>query len=963
MVHLCVSITIVKSENISASITEIVRMARESAKDFSVATWVLVPDRFTLECEKLLLSGVPCLLNTRVITFSMLFNIISTELGFASGILDKTKAVLYMWRAISDVESELCWYRGMARHYSFAEKMFNTINQLTSSMVDFERLESNSTHELTRRKMHDISLIQKRYKELIGEVIDGSGMLEFLIASLRHSKLIKNVKIFVCGFDHLSLQRLAVLEQIFLNCKNVNVGVQSESEADFQISEILFKNRLGNKKILSEFKNFKQIPVVSGHKNVNDEASFVANKVRGLLNSGVHPNDIAVVLCDYENTCNIYEEVFLQCGIDVNMDVGIDLGSAPLSRYLRDLISLSIHDSVENFLSVVKSGFVDISRGDLFVLENLCLKNNFGLLRVDGFEDLKNIVKCLSSSGSVGEICSLLLTTMNSGRHSVTPTQGEKTFIDMVSDKIEKLLNTISESLGCVNMSLRDFRTLFETLCGATKVSMVPTFANRVLVANTKEYQPHFAKHVVIANICEGTFPVITSDVDILTEIDIKTMKIVIEPSATMQNNRARTHVWNILDSALESLCVCYVSTSIVGEEVLCGDIIESLLKSGCTEEKNSHRVLNSEWVAKRYVLESIGNGRAFLDAVYYNSVLDAIDMPSLSITDLGRNENNIGCGKELFSQMGDAKIGLLGVTQIENYYTCPYMHFLGRGLRVRPRDRYKISPNIIGSIIHKIVEEFTFDLIEFENSEKKVVREVLKIVDEVLHLKEFSWFANDENHRPLVEGLRSESMAICSRIKSYIDKGSYRPKFIEKELSNDIVRGFADRIDVAMIDGKEYALVIDYKTGSVVDFKMKNLYMGTKLQLPLYLRLLKDEGYKIGGGLYFHLKSGFSKSGVMKGLVLDSEENAIAIDAGLATDGYKSDIVPIRRSSKGVVGGGNSEDEIRGLMSYADLMSKQAKMQIEDGVILKSSADKKACGYCVNSTMCMFKDKIRIGG
>ena len=97
------NITILKSENICTSVEAVCNVARQKAKNCTFPTFVIVPDRFTLECEKLLLQSGKnnqCLLNTRVLTFSMLFNVISTELGTSQTVLDKTKAVLYMWRYI-----------------------------------------------------------------------------------------------------------------------------------------------------------------------------------------------------------------------------------------------------------------------------------------------------------------------------------------------------------------------------------------------------------------------------------------------------------------------------------------------------------------------------------------------------------------------------------------------------------------------------------------------------------------------------------------------------------------------------------------------------------------------------------------------------------------------------------------------------------------------------------------------
>lgn len=188
---------------------------------------VIVPDRFTLQAERILMKHTHVLLNTRVITFSMLFNILSKN---EVKVLDKTSAVLFMWRAIRAVREELTYFANSVDMYAFGEKMFNTVNQLQSSMADMDKLEKNARTDVTKRKMHDISIIYKKYKELTAEYIDGSGVLGWLIDNVGKSDLIKQSYIYVTGFEHLSIQREKVLELLERNAKSFIMGVKRGSE-------------------------------------------------------------------------------------------------------------------------------------------------------------------------------------------------------------------------------------------------------------------------------------------------------------------------------------------------------------------------------------------------------------------------------------------------------------------------------------------------------------------------------------------------------------------------------------------------------------------------------------------------------------------------------------------------------------------------------------------------------------
>jgi len=185
--------------------------------------FILTPDRFTLSAEKILLKTTPALLNVRVVTFSMLFNILNQE---ENKILDKTSSVLFLWKSIHLLKDQLQYFAKSVHQYSFAEKMFNTINQLQSSMADFKTLEKNAKTEITKRKMHDISIIYAKYRELTREYIDGSGALDWLIKHIPNNPIIKSAHIYVTGFEHLSIQRAEVVRLLKSNAKSFVIGVQ-----------------------------------------------------------------------------------------------------------------------------------------------------------------------------------------------------------------------------------------------------------------------------------------------------------------------------------------------------------------------------------------------------------------------------------------------------------------------------------------------------------------------------------------------------------------------------------------------------------------------------------------------------------------------------------------------------------------------------------------------------------------
>ena len=733
---------------------------------------LLVPDRWTLGCEKLLLDGAKSILNVRVVTFSMLYNLLSGDLGEQPPVLDKQRAVLFLWKAIREVKPNLQWFNKSCRHHNFAERMFNTLNQLTSSMVDFEKLAPVS------KKFHDICIIYKRYKKLVADWTDSSSMLGWLIKNICLVPSIKSTQIFITGFEHLSIQRLAVIEQLKIYAKSVQIEVRTKNVP-------------------------KNITAVT-YQTSNDEVEAIANKVRGLLNDCISPNEITVLLADFDNLAQTYETIFNESNIPTNIDTGKPLLEIPSVRFAMDVVALAVRESAENFLSVARNIFTD---EEFFELEkNVLITNKFPkfdpavMLRKQ--KTVPNMVKVLQD-----------FTT---------------------EEKFREILNNLSVLCPDLTLTIREFQNLLLTITGAVKFSTVPTFANRVLVAPLSDWHPHSVDYLFVANTVDGNFPAIQPDTDILTIQDIRAAKVTIEPTAKQQNRRNLEHCLNVLSSAEKELFVSHIAT---GDE---SEIFEKLKKNYQSDTVNTPRF------AKHLLLHSVDNGSAFLDPIYYGSLLESIGQ-SLS-KDVNKE---ISVGEKIFLPNNKTS-----VTTLDSFQTCPMCCFLEKGLKLKRRELSKAGANIIGSILHKIIE--------------------VGSIESVLARPEFKYFVDDPKNAPLVAVLKREAKMIIQLVKEQIQSSEFKPVCFEKKLGGKIanvnISGIADRIDQDELGRK---LIIDYKTGKVPS--------GTGgLQLPLYMHFTKDSV----GAVYFPLTSGFGKDRKLRGMVPDKNwDNVVASAVETAAD------------------------------------------------------------------------------
>ena len=926
-------LNLLKSTNINAATAEVIKRARNAATGED-PVYVIVPDRFTLQCEKLLAAGGGCLLDTRVLTFSMLYNVIHEELtdkaqqdAQETPLLDKTKAVLFLWRAAQNVKDKLVWFAGAVRHYNFAEKMYNTINQLTSSMVDFGNLAKNAKNDITRKKMQDIELIRHEYKNLTRDYTDSSGMLGFLIANIKRSAVIKTAKVFITGFEYMSIQRCAVAGELMRCAKEFTAGTREGSEFYDFLNRASFELKTESS-VCDVPSPAPCTPTVCECANIHDEAARLANEVCGLVARGARFKDICVVLADFDNSVKLFSEVFRESGIAVNVDVGECLLENTLTLFLRDFLALANHDKCENLITVIKNHYSGLKPEEEFETENIALKHNLGARAFKSrlwFHD--NLVK-LAKCKTVRAICNELLELCSRVSDGASE-NGD----DVAERKLTELLRVCSEVLGDQSMTLAEFGTVFATLANATKVSGVPTFADRVMLANAKEYEPSFVPHLFTAWAVSGVFPTEQDDDDIITEFDIKNMAVRIEPSASLQNRRAYIAAQNILSSATKNLFISYSATSASGEQNRCTDLIEG---QGKTDENVQFW---SKTYAKKSVLGALGTGEVFDEPLYWKNLLDAVDAGDLHIPELYKPPKNIKNATQLFG------LPSVRVTQVENFYKCPYYHFLQNGLRLRQRELYGIAANIVGNIIHKFAE-FLFACII-----NKQPYTIDGIIEQVFAQEDFAVFASDPINRPVITAIKKQMRVIGKTLVASIEKSQYKPALTEKEILHKmpdlgvILKGKTDRADTVTIDGREWVAVIDYKTGTG-NFSYTDLYLGTKLQLPLYLDAISlERKAERGGAFYLPLKGGYSKtrtSLAYSGLATDEDENTKALGEVLGT---------AKRVSHG---------QMAAVINYANKMVTNAVQNIKAGYIKPSPCGKVVCNYCPSSCVCLFKETRR---
>ena len=231
-------------------------------------------------------------------------------------------------------------------------------------------------------------------------------------------------------------------------------------------------------------------------------------------------------------------------------------------------------------------------------------------------------------------------------------------------------------------------------------------------------------------------------------------------------------------------------------------------------------------------------------------------------------------------------------VSSIESFNSCPFRYFAQRGLKLRNREEYGFGVADKGVLLHSVMENFIGGLlkktIDIDNWDSE------KLADELTENAAADVrnriLMQDDRMRGLLKRIKTTARVAIDRLKELsVDEsqGKFSPCGVELrfgsnnndtamdgrkistaacrlKLEEDItlrLTGVIDRLDVMKDEeGKEYVLVIDYKTGEKT-LSLIDLNDGQSLQLITYLLLaksLKGSKEKItlmpAGACYFHI-------------------------------------------------------------------------------------------------------------
>ncbi len=1039
-------VTLYKSNSMKDASEFVMNAVKNVDKNnLSVMHTIIVPDRASLEAERQLLKTVGGSFNVQVRTFRRLANDILPKYEY----LSKQAGIMALSSIVQDNRDKLTCYVKASETAGFVSDMYDTISMMKYCRITPKMLTSVTLSRSIQNKIHDVSLLYQAYLDYsANRFVDSADKMDLLCESISSSDAVKNTYFYLYDFDNLSVQELAVLEQLMKCGLGVTVACCAGKNAhdkylylddiynsvkaicaqnNIQVNEVegcRYVNRYAEQIGRNMFRyndckpvsadNF--VEVFQGATRVQ-EVYALACRIQKYVRSGGRFKDVYVVTSDVNRYYNAVSTVFDEFDIPYFCDRQFVLSAHPYARFVLDYLQIfrnngkltSVLPFVKNHLFC--SALPQDEQDDVYLFENYCLKYNVSY-RYDEFNLGKNetyysranrfrnrfnaLYKqvVIPSSDTVENYVKVVrrlieYAKLNETAERFAKSQEEYGFdfesktTSQAADKFDQVLAQAEKVLGRRYVKLDEFINTLNMGVEAVKISVLPVSNDCVIFANMAKARKHDVKFLALLGANYGAMPIVKKDSKLLSDANIKDLVacgINFEPQMLTENRRERFSLFQLLQEPTDKLYVSFAEMD--GNEALTPspfvDELYTLFSVNGQKLQPTDIADEDVYTQKQALAKVVLNARKLKDN-------QAVKMPafaalSAKYADLCRKYEFTKSGKDVRVEQGAdlyLKNSRTSVSQLTDFFKCPYKFYMRYGINVKPREAAKLQSSDLGNILHEVLEIYVRGL-DVNEDDSITVAKARQCFEDALSDDFYKGLRADPQMQGTLDQLEEECVRMCQVVKQQLLTSDFTnlatemsfgagEEFPPVEVKFDGGKfnlvGKIDRVDV---NGDRF-IVIDYKSGAAAaHYTESDLYTGHKLQLLVYMQAVLNNHPKLrpAGFYYFNIHNKFARVDAEKvyfynGRTLNDIDVACAIDKKLR-DG-KSEKLGIKLSQdKSKIdqrcGSIISDEQFDNQMEYAFKLIANAGELMNNGYAAVSPY-KGTCDICDYRDICDFND------
>lgn len=871
---------------------------------------IIVPDKFSLNAEKMFLdeNDLTVNFNTRIFSLSKLASAIIEKKLIDKKIIDKTQSLMIISSIIKENINNFKYFKNIKDINSFAEDVFNSLSQLLSS--NFEKENENITG-LLKNKFDDINLILNIYKQKRAEVlVDSSYKFDLFLSEIKNSEIIKTSNFYFGMFNNFTPQVKKIIKEIYLNSKSCNFScsfsenrVNNNEVLDFYKSldkqiKIIKEDSLKeiNKFINTNFFTSKQdkfnlkndeIKIYEA-KNPDEEIdNVIYNIKKDVLLDKLRFNDICVACASEEKYKDIIEKKFAKANISYFEDTSISLKDFSYFRFLLDLLNSINNLKLNVIINLIDSGYIDIDEKIIhnfksfiykynienfdnvkkyeifstekeyedfnFITNNIVLKiNNLHNKKFNNvyefFDDFDNLLKEFNVKEKLKEKTTEFLDS---------DIKKYKQFLQL-EDKFEAIKQNILDYYN-EDFSLNKLIYFFNICLQNMNVSLASTSVDSVFVGDSLNSYFKNYKKIYIVGATSLDFPNLKNSNGIFSDDEVKQIETT-EISPKIEDiNRLNFYRCMQLILSSENLVISYPNENNDGVKNFPSIFIKNFLK--------------------RFNLKMLKVNIDSLNLLDFNEILNILPFKLYDINSYEREfykqegkvkdvileilkHKNVIEFKNTEKQkinLSLLKSGSFSSSSLEDYFACSYRYFYKDVLKLKKIEQVKLDARIFGNIIHNCCYYFAEKIIKKSDVD---ILTMNKIIDFVLNKPEYEFLKLDKTKNAIISNLKVEIIKLFNFILKQQESCEFKITKAEYLFKTQIegvnFKGFIDRID----ETEDEFIIIDYKTGkTIIDYE--EIILNKKIQLVLYAKILeKILNKKCVGVFYLTLNDNYLKSG-----------------------------------------------------------------------------------------------------
>lgn len=411
----------------------------------------------------------------------------------------------------------------------------------------------------------------------------------------------------------------------------------------------------------------------------------------------------------------------------------------------------------------------------------------------------------------------------------------------MTWNSVVSVLNGISQIMKDTALSYERYYELFAASCSGIKVGVSPQTIDGVIFSSIDMFRNTDAKAVIVLGVTDGVFPKGYDSEGLITDSErllLRNHGIDLARTAAEKSFDENVLIYNVLASASEELYLMSPKGLDAEEELRPSKLITRIRDElfAAAPQEETEEAECAEFALRDLMAElAKRQGRSEdLDGSSREIYEFFKDSPRLAEFRKGIDAAVNG-GEILSKTMAEKLYGkdvMLSVSKLEKFNACAFSYFMRYGLVAKPREVAAFDPLQMGNILHGAMEQY-FSAKNTDTDYSKITknecrRDIERILGELAKGADEVMYQSSAYYKYLVTRMSGIAAATAWETIKFFRNSDFRPYGfeirigkdgqippirIETRYGNASIEGFVDRADSAVIDGKRYISIVDYKS------------------------------------------------------------------------------------------------------------------------------------------------------